>query len=79
MKGTSMTLRQRALLNTVRTVLGVTAIGFLGGFISTFMTQIQFLALLTAILFGFFCYIVYTWNITSLEMDERFESRRREQ
>ena len=74
-----MTLRQRALLNTARTVLGVTAIGVLGGFISTFMTQPQFLALLTAILFGFFCYIVYTWNVTSLEMDERFESRRREQ
>lgn len=74
-----MTLRQRALLNTVKTVLGVTVIGFLGGFISTFMTQIQFLALFTAILFGFFCYIVYTWNVTSLELDERIESRRREQ
>ena len=72
-----MTLRQRALLNTVRTVLGVTAIGILGGFISTFMTQIQFLALFTAIVFGFFCYIVYTWNITSLEMDEQFRSRRK--
>ena len=73
-----MTLRQRALLNTVKTVLGITVIGFLGGFISTFMTQIQFLALLTAILFGFFCYIVYTWNITSLEMDEQFRSRKGE-
>ena len=73
-----MTLRQRALLNTVRTVLGVTAIGILGGFISTFMTQIQFLALFTAIVFGFFCYIVYTWNITSLEMDEQFRSRKGE-
>ena len=74
-----MTLRQQALLNTVKTVLGVCAIGLVGGLVSTFMTQIQFLALLTAILFGFFCYIVYTWNVTSLEMHQRLQSPRKEQ
>lgn len=73
-----MTLRQRALLNTVKTVLGVTAIGVIGGLISTLMTQTQFFALITAIGFGFFCYVVYSWNITSLEMDQHFESRRKE-
>lgn len=74
-----MTLRQRALLRTVKTVLSVTAIGVIGGLISTLMTQPQFLVLITVIGFGLLCYIVYTWNVASLEMDERFESRRREQ
>lgn len=66
-----MTIRQRALLQTFFTVLGICAIGVVGGFISTFMTPFMFYVLLTAIMFGFLCYLIYSWNVSSLEMQER--------
>jgi NAD/NADP transhydrogenase beta subunit len=71
-----MTLKQRALLNTVLTVAGVLACGVAGAFVSTFMTPAMFSALMAVIMLGFFCYLVYTWNVTSLEMDERFNKMR---
>ncbi len=67
-----MTLKQRALLHTVYTMLGILACGAAGAFISTFMTPAMFSALMAVIVFGFMCYLVYTWNVSSLEMEERF-------
>ena len=71
-----MTLKQRALVQTVLTVLGITAIGIGGGLISTLMTPVMFYAILTAIAFGFMFYLIYTWNVTSLEMEQRFGKMR---
>lgn len=73
-----MTIRQRALLQTFFTVLGICAIGVVGGFISTFMTPLMFYVLLAAIMFGFFCYLIYSWNVSALEMQERFAKYREE-
>ena len=67
-----MTLKQQALVQTVLTVLGITAIGIAGGFISTLMTPLMFYGILAAIAFGFMFYLIYSWNITSLEMEQRF-------
>jgi zinc transporter ZupT len=67
-----MTLKQRALVQTVLTVLGITAIGIAGGLISTLMTPLMFYGILTAIAFGFMFYLIYSWNVTSLEMEQRF-------
>lgn len=74
-----MTLKQRALVQTVLTMLGITAFGIGGALLSTLMTPELFFGILTLIGFGFMFYLIYSWNVTSLEMDERFESRRREQ
>ena len=71
-----MTVKQRALLNTVVTMAGVLALGLAGAFASTLMTPAMFSAIMAAIVFGFFCYLVYSWNVTSLEMDERFTKMR---
>jgi zinc transporter ZupT len=73
-----MTLRQRALVKTVLMMLGVLAFGVAGAFVSTLMTPAMFSAIMAMIVFGFFCYLVYTWNVTSLEMDERFEKSRKD-
>ena len=73
-----MTLKQRALVQTVLTVLGICAVGIGGGIISMFMTPIMFYGLLAAIAFGFVFYLIYSWNVTSLEMDARFESQRKD-
>ena len=67
-----MTLKQRAFVQTVMTVLGITAIGIGGGLISTLMTPLMFYGILAAIAFGFMFYLIYSWNITSLEMEQRF-------
>lgn len=71
-----MTLRQRALVKTVVMMLSVLAFGAAGAFVSTFMTPEMFATIVAAIVFGFFCYLVYSWNVTSLEMDERFSKMR---
>lgn len=74
-----MTLKQRALIQTVLTVLGICAVGIGGGIISMFMTPMMFYSVLLAIAFGFMFYLIYSWNVTSLEMAERFEKYRKEQ
>ena len=74
-----MTLKQRAFVKTVVKMLGVLAFGAAGAFVSTLMTPKMFATVMAVIIFGFLCYLVYTWNVTSLEMDERFDSQRREQ
>jgi uncharacterized membrane protein (DUF485 family) len=74
-----MTLKQRAFVKTVVMMLGVLAFGAAGAFVSTLMTPKMFATVMAVIIFGFLCYLVYTWNVTSLEMDERFDSQRREQ
>jgi hypothetical protein len=71
-----MTLRQRAFLRTVLMMLGILAFGAAGAFISTLMTPAIFSAVVAIIVFGFFCYLVYSWNVTSMEMDERFAKMR---
>ena len=73
-----MTRRQRALVKTVLMMLGVLAFGVAGAFVSTLMTPAMFSAIMAMIVFGFFCYLVYTWNVTSLEMAERFEKSRKD-
>ena len=74
-----MTLKQRAFVKTVVMMLGVLAFGAAGAFVSTFMTPKMFSAIVAVIVFGLFCYLVYSWNVTSLEMAESFDSQRREQ
>ena len=71
-----MTLKQRALVKTVMMMLGVLVFGVAGAFVSTLMTPQMFATIMAAIVFGFFCYLVYSWNVTSLEMDERFAKYR---
>lgn len=73
-----MTIRQRALVQTVLTMLGITAFGIGGALLSTLMSPELFFAILTAIIFALICYLVYSWHVTSLEMSERFEKYRKE-
>lgn len=74
-----MTLKQRAFVKTVVMMLGVLVFGAAGAFVSTLMTPEMFATIMAVIVFGLFCYLVYSWNVTSLEMAERFDSQRREQ
>lgn len=78
MKGCNVTLKQRAFVKTVVMMLGVLAFGASGAFVSTLMTPEMFATVMAVIIFGFLCYLVYTWNVTSLEMDERFDSQRKD-
>lgn len=71
-----MTLRQRALVKTVVMMLSVLAFAAAGAFVSTFITPEMFATIVAVIVFGLFCYLVYSWNVTSLEMDERFSKMR---
>lgn len=74
-----MTVKQRALIQTVMTFLGICAVGIVGGWISTLMTAFQFYLLLLVIGMGVMFYLIYTWNLTTLEMAEKFGRERKDQ
>jgi len=73
-----MSIRQRALVKTFLTVLGISAIGIAGGFVSTLMPPAVFHAVLAAIAFGFVFWLIYSWNVVSLEMDSQIDHERKD-